>query len=576
MRPDDMRKALTGSAPRFSYERAIADVDAADLAASPFAPQAPKMSADDLRDRMLVINSDTQQGNLPSLLRRYRSDAARSWAAAAMGPDKLDALIAERGDGWYQALPEPVLLSVAQNMALLGARSSARALPSDPTAVATQIVNQPDIDDERRQNALDELNWRLVRSERSRREVESKAASAAFAIADRHGADFTSIGQVPPAIRRDLGSADIDRLTSRARDNINPQSAPENGLWSVADITPASFEAAGPLGGDRDGQGRAPTFEMHPAAFGVGDAEDDGTDESAPSIAHPTPSGQAANTGTPASREDAQPPSTPAERATARSLAAWLHDLGPGSVEDNSRLDIGILSRGEESPGTGPATVSTGKQDAGGKSYGTYQLAQTKVQVPPFLANEGKHWAPEFKGLELYSKEFDARWEAIGRRDPKRFSAAQAAYIKRVDYDPVIDRTFKDTNVDLTTRSHAIRNAVLSLATQMGPGAAGAELKGAALIVHRAVKATLATTGLNEPDFDRKLLESIYDNRVLFAQRVVAHDLRRSEDPQLSPQERKKAKANASGMQNVIKYRYPRERKAALALLLKEQLEDQK
>jgi hypothetical protein len=571
-----MRKALTGIAPRFSYERAIADVDAADLAASPFAPQVPKMSAEDLRDRMLVISPDAQQGSLPALMQRYQGDAARSWAAAAMGADKLDALITRRGDGWYQALPQPVLLDVAQRMALLGARSSSRAMPSDPAAVATRIVNQPDIDDERRQNALDELNWRLAQSDRTRREVESKAASAAFAIADRHGPDFISIGQVPPAIRRDLGSADIDRLTSRARENINPQAPLENGLRGAADIAPASFEAAGSSAGDGNSHGQAPMFGIHPAAFVVGNADDDGMDEPTLSTAQPAPSAQADNTDATAAPDDAQPPSTPAERATARSLAAWLHDLGPVAVEDNSRLDIGILSRGEESPGTGPATVSTEAQDAGGKSYGTYQLAQTRIQVPPFLANEGKHWAPEFKGLALYSKEFDAKWKTIGQRDPKRFSAAQAAYIKRVDYDPVIDRTREDTNVDLTTRSHAIRNAVLSLATQMGPGTAGTELKGAALIVHRAVKATLATTSPNEPDFDRKLLESIYGNRVLFAQRVVAYDLRQSENPQLSPQERKKAKTNASGMQNVIKYRYPRERKAALALLLQEQQEDQK
>ncbi|MDB5710465.1 MAG: hypothetical protein JWL96_2535 [Sphingomonas bacterium] len=239
MRPDDMRKALTGITPRFSYERAIADVDAADLAASPFAPQAPRMSADDLRDRMLVISPDTQQGNLPSVLRRYRGDAARSWAAAAMGPDKLDALIAERGDGWYQALPQPVLLAVAQNMALLGARGSARALPADPIAAAMRIIDQPG-DDERKQHALDELNWRIARADRSRREAGGRAADQAMAIADQHGDAFTSIAQIPPTVRRDLPPGVADDLAQRARGNMNPQTVAFDGAASTFHMEPAA------------------------------------------------------------------------------------------------------------------------------------------------------------------------------------------------------------------------------------------------------------------------------------------------------------------------------------------------
>lgn len=254
MRPDDMRKALTGIAPRFSYERAIADVDAADLAASPFAPQAPKMSADDLRDRMLVINADTQQSNLPSLLQRYRGDAARSWAAAAMGPGKLDALIAERGDGWYQALPQPVLVAVAQDMALLGARSSARALPSDPTAVATRIVNQPDIDDERRRNALDELNWRIKQADETRRSAESEATGQAQALTTELGTRFTSIAQIPPAIRRALPAAVIDELSRQARANIYPDQTTASDLPLVAGTASGVAPAGDTPSFDRDAQ----------------------------------------------------------------------------------------------------------------------------------------------------------------------------------------------------------------------------------------------------------------------------------------------------------------------------------
>jgi hypothetical protein len=321
MRPDDMRKALTGIAPRFSYERAIADVDAADLAASPFAPQAPRMSADDLRDRMLVISPDTQQGNLPSLLQRYRGDAARSWAAAAMGPDKLDALIAQRGDGWYQALPQPVLLDVAQHMALLGARASTRALPSNPTAVATRIVDQPGIDDERRQHALDELNWRLVQDERSRREMQDNAASHAFTLADQHGPAFTSIAQIPPALRRELRSADMDVLMSRARSNINPPSAVENASQNSATVTPALFGSAATslANGDRP----ASAFAMHPAAFLAGGVAENGSlfPDQVASPATPVTDGAAGQAASPATTPGAGTAPDPAKPPTPTTAA---------------------------------------------------------------------------------------------------------------------------------------------------------------------------------------------------------------------------------------------------------------
>lgn len=216
MRPEDKHKALAGTAPRFADERAIADVEAGDLAAAPFAPLPPKMSPDDLRDRMLAISPDEQQAVLPALLQRYKGDAARSWAAAALGPDKLDALIAQHGDSWYPALPEDVRVDVAQHIAFLGARGSKRALPADPTAAATRIVNQPGVDDERRQKALDELNWRMMQADRTRQTASANAAAEADALANELDDSFTSIAQIPPTVRRELSKGAVDRLVERA------------------------------------------------------------------------------------------------------------------------------------------------------------------------------------------------------------------------------------------------------------------------------------------------------------------------------------------------------------------------
>jgi len=286
----------------------------------------------------------------------------------------------------------------------------------------------------------------------------------------------------------------------------------------------------------------------------------------------------AASLGDGADQQGASSPHDPdperEDLAAKHSLRNWLYDLEPAAVEDGSRLDIGILSRSEESPGAGPATISSGKGDMGGKSYGTYQLARTKNQVPEFLASEGRHWADEFRGLELYGDKFDAKWKEIARREPKAFSAAQAAYIKRVDYDPVVERIFAETHVDLRTRSHGVRNAVLSTGTQMGPGTHGPDDSGAALIMRRAVNETLTSVGPFDADFDRQLIDNIYRNRTLYGQRVIARDLRQSQNPSLSPAKRDEYKKAARNMQNVLDIRYPRERRNAQALLAAEQRED--
>jgi hypothetical protein len=243
MRPDDRHKALAGIAPRFADERAIADVEAGELAAAPFAPLPPKMAPDDLRDRMLAISPDEQQAMLPTLLQRYKDDAARSWAAAALGPDKLNALIARHGDGWYPALPEDLRVDVAQHIAFLGARGSKRALPADPAAAATRIVNQPGVDDERRQKALDELNWRMMQADQTRQKASANAAAEAAALANELGDSFTSIAQIPPAVRRDLSKDAVDSLILKTTRNIDSQG--QEGIGRLPQAISAS-DFAGP------------------------------------------------------------------------------------------------------------------------------------------------------------------------------------------------------------------------------------------------------------------------------------------------------------------------------------------
>src|SRR4051794_2082524 len=81
---------------------------------------------------------------------------------------------------------------------------------------------------------------------------------------------------------------------------------------------------------------------------------------------------------------------------------------------------LGKLSEKYESGNRGPATVSSGKGDPGGVSYGTYQLASKVGRADAFVK---KYYADEFKGLKGGTPEFTARWKELAEKDPKGLRA---------------------------------------------------------------------------------------------------------------------------------------------------------
>ncbi len=157
---------------------------------------------------------------------------------------------------------------------------------------------------------------------------------------------------------------------------------------------------------------------------------------------------------------------------------------------------LGSLSAKYETSGRGPGTVSTGRGDAGGVSYGSYQLASKLGRPEEFLAHEGAQWAGEFGGERSGSLAFGRTWKAIAAREPEAFHDAQHAFIKRTHYDVQIAHVLKATGTNLDRWSDAVRDAVWSTAVQHGPGND---------LVIRAIK--------EEPSNDRALLFALYAER---------------------------------------------------------------
>lgn len=168
---------------------------------------------------------------------------------------------------------------------------------------------------------------------------------------------------------------------------------------------------------------------------------------------------------------------------------------------------LGSLSEKYETGGRGPGTVSTGRGDPGGVSYGSYQLASKTGTVQAFLRNEGAPWADQFKGMDptISRGAFERQWKAIAASEPEAFADAQHAFIQRTHYEPVVKHVRGTTGLDVSTRSAAVQDAVWSTSVQHG------RAKG---IVERAVRAVDVPP--SSPDYDRALVKAIYAERTRY------------------------------------------------------------
>lgn len=179
--------------------------------------------------------------------------------------------------------------------------------------------------------------------------------------------------------------------------------------------------------------------------------------------------------------------------------------------------EIGALSVQYETAGRGPGTVSTGRGDLGGVSYGSYQLSTANGRPQDFLANEGARWAGEFAGQRAGTPAFSQTWRDIAAREPEAFQQAQHDYIERTHYDPqaqrvetrttvtAADGTVTTPGVELGQHSRALQNVAWSTAVQHGPDSN---------IVANAVRDVRAA-GIQEwdPNFDRAVINAVYDER---------------------------------------------------------------
>ncbi|VWX54512.1 LysM peptidoglycan-binding domain-containing protein [Novosphingobium sp. 9U] len=164
---------------------------------------------------------------------------------------------------------------------------------------------------------------------------------------------------------------------------------------------------------------------------------------------------------------------------------------------------LGQLSAKYECGNRGPGTVSTGRGDSGGASYGQYQLASKKDQPRLFLASaEGSPYAARFARMEQGDSDFTAAWKLCASELGASFGDAQHAYIQRTHYAPQCARIQKRTGVDVTKLSATLRDVVWSTAVQHGSGSD---------IVADAIAGLEVQPGA--ADFETRLIDAIYLER---------------------------------------------------------------
>ncbi len=127
---------------------------------------------------------------------------------------------------------------------------------------------------------------------------------------------------------------------------------------------------------------------------------------------------------------------------------------------------LGKLSEKYESGNRGPSTVSTGRGDPGGVSYGTYQLASKVGTTDRFVK---RYYPDEFKGLSAGTPEFTKRWKELAEKDAEGLRKNEHAFIKETHYDPQAKWLEEELGLDVTKRSAALRDVVWSVAVQHGP-----------------------------------------------------------------------------------------------------------
>lgn len=165
---------------------------------------------------------------------------------------------------------------------------------------------------------------------------------------------------------------------------------------------------------------------------------------------------------------------------------------------------LGSVSKKYESENRGAATISSGRGDPGGKSYGEYQLSLKTGTLKQYV--EQSEYASTFRGSKLGSSEFDAKWRKLARTDPN-FAQSQHDFIKRTHFEPAL-KVAAQMGYDVDDRR--VQEAVWSMSVQHSRQG-----------VVKILKAAKATPGWGSMNSDQRI-HALYDARSNYTDSVLS------------------------------------------------------
>ena len=146
--------------------------------------------------------------------------------------------------------------------------------------------------------------------------------------------------------------------------------------------------------------------------------------------------------------------------------------LGKGDISGER---LGAVSQSFESGNRGVGTISSGKGDHGGQSYGKHQM--TAKTMTRFLNSEqGKKYKNQFEGLKPGTAQFNERYKQVVHVDGNGFANAQKSFIDKEYYGVAHADILKKTGMDVNKRGRALQELVYSTAVQYGPQRIGSWL----------------------------------------------------------------------------------------------------
>ncbi len=153
--------------------------------------------------------------------------------------------------------------------------------------------------------------------------------------------------------------------------------------------------------------------------------------------------------------------------------------LSNDTSEDTSNKFTGLGSTSAKyESNVNPGTISNNSGDYGGKSYGAWQFSSKTGSLDSFinsLSTKDKEFylklsEAKAKDGNRFGENFDAAWSSIALNNKDKFLKLQQECIKQNYYDTAAQDLKSKYGFDISTKSNALKESLLSTAVQHGVG----------------------------------------------------------------------------------------------------------